>query len=82
MTFEARAGGATPRPFAFSAMPVGLPQHPDEHRPKDPVLLAVDQELGEHSPVTADETPGLHLPAVCVDDCRTLAERSRCATPA
>ena len=28
---------------------VGLPQHPDEHRPKRPILLAVDQELGERS---------------------------------
>jgi len=26
---------------------VGLPQHPDEHRSQRPVLLAVDQELGE-----------------------------------
>jgi hypothetical protein len=26
---------------------MGLPQHPDEHRPERPVLLAVDQELGE-----------------------------------
>jgi hypothetical protein len=26
---------------------VRLPQHPDQHRPKDPVLLAVDQQLGE-----------------------------------
>ena len=26
---------------------VGLPQHPDEHRPKDTILLAVDQKLGE-----------------------------------
>jgi len=25
----------------------GLTQHPDEHRPKGPVLLAVDQQLGE-----------------------------------
>jgi len=24
-----------------------LPQHPDEHRPERPVLLAVDQEFGE-----------------------------------
>ena len=24
-----------------------LPQHPDEHRPEDPILLAVDQDLGE-----------------------------------
>jgi hypothetical protein len=29
------------------ASPFGLPEHPDEHRPKRPVLLAVDQELGE-----------------------------------
>ena len=26
---------------------VGFLQHPDEHRPERPVLLAVDQELGE-----------------------------------
>ena len=26
---------------------VGLSQHPDQHRPQRPVLLAVDQELGE-----------------------------------
>jgi len=26
---------------------VGLPQHPDEHRPERPILLAVDQQLGE-----------------------------------
>ena len=25
----------------------GLPQHPDEHRPERPILLAVDQQLGE-----------------------------------
>ena len=24
-----------------------LPQHPDEHRPERPILLAVDQQLGE-----------------------------------
>jgi hypothetical protein len=28
-------------------VPVALPQHADEHRPQRPVLLAVDQELGE-----------------------------------
>jgi len=26
---------------------IGLPQHPDQHRPVRPVLLAVDQQLGE-----------------------------------
>jgi hypothetical protein len=24
-----------------------LPQHPDKHRPESPILLAVDQQLGE-----------------------------------
>ena len=28
-------------------LPVGLSQHPDEHRPEGPILLAVDQQLGE-----------------------------------
>jgi hypothetical protein len=27
----------------------GLQQHPDEHRPERPVLLQVDQELGERT---------------------------------
>jgi hypothetical protein len=27
---------------------LALPQHADQHRPKVPVLLAVDQELGEY----------------------------------
>jgi hypothetical protein len=31
----------------FTALPLCLPQHADEHRPKRPVLLAVDQQLGE-----------------------------------
>ena len=35
-----------PRP-AVSGLRVSLPQHPDEHRPKHSVLLAVDQQLGE-----------------------------------
>jgi len=30
-----------------TALAVGLPQHPDQHGPKGPVLLAVDQGLGE-----------------------------------
>jgi hypothetical protein len=28
-------------------VPVVLPQHPYQHRPKRPILLAVDQELGD-----------------------------------
>jgi hypothetical protein len=31
----------------ISILELGLPQHPDEHGPERPVLLAVDQELGE-----------------------------------
>jgi hypothetical protein len=27
--------------------PLGFSQHPDQHRPERPVLLAVDQQLGE-----------------------------------
>jgi hypothetical protein len=26
---------------------IAFPQHPDQHRPKRPILLAVDQQLGE-----------------------------------
>jgi hypothetical protein len=29
------------------ASTIALPQHSDEHRPQRPVLLAVDQQLGE-----------------------------------
>jgi hypothetical protein len=28
-------------------LPLRLPEHPDEHRSQRPVLLAVDQQLGE-----------------------------------
>jgi hypothetical protein len=37
-----RRGAEVPDDLALS-----LPQHPDEHRPERPVLLAVDQQLGE-----------------------------------
>jgi hypothetical protein len=36
--------GANP-PTGISA--IDLPQHPHEHRPKDSILLAVDQQLAE-----------------------------------
>jgi hypothetical protein len=29
-------------PSATVGHALGLPQHPDEHRPKEPILLAVD----------------------------------------
>ena len=35
------------RNLSGTGRPFHLPQHPDEHRPKRPVLLAVDQQLGE-----------------------------------
>jgi hypothetical protein len=34
-----------------------LPQHPDEHRPKDAILLAVDQELGEGAGLRVPQEP-------------------------
>ena len=45
---------------------VGIPQHADEHRSKHPVLLAVDQELGEGPrrgvpPVRADRIGPLEV---------------------
>jgi hypothetical protein len=44
-----------------------LPQHPDEHRPEDPVLLAVDQQLGEG--------PGLRVPLECVEEVQAAVVR-------
>ena len=38
---------------------VGLPQHADQHCPERPVLLAVDQQLGE--------SPGLRVPPELAD---------------
>ena len=32
---------------AEDSLMLSLPQHPDQHRPKRPVLLAVNQEFGE-----------------------------------
>jgi len=45
---------------------LGLPQHPDQHRSERPVLLAVDQELGEGPaslgpPVRADRIGSLEV---------------------
>jgi hypothetical protein len=41
------AGRAARALDAPLAPPLALPPHPDEHRPKRPVLLAVDQQLGD-----------------------------------
>jgi hypothetical protein len=35
-------------------VPIVLPQHADEHDPERPVLLAVDQELGEDAVLLQD----------------------------
>ena len=39
MTMRSRSGGRI--------RALGFPQHADEHRPERPILLAVDEELGE-----------------------------------
>jgi hypothetical protein len=54
------------RPRDALDVPVALPQHPHEHRPKPPILLAVDQELGEGaglgvSPELADPVGSLEV---------------------
>jgi hypothetical protein len=41
-----------------SAVPLGLPQHPDEHRPQVLVLLGVDQELDR----PGHESGGVEVP--------------------
>ena len=43
---NARRCAGTSAGYALTT-PSSLPQHPDEHRPEHPVLLAVDQELGQ-----------------------------------
>jgi hypothetical protein len=44
---ETPAASLIRRPRAASLRPLGLSQHADQHGPKGPVLLAVDQEFGE-----------------------------------
>jgi len=34
-------------PRLWDLPPLHVPQHPNEHRPERPVLLAIDQQLGE-----------------------------------
>ena len=51
----------------FSALlSLHLPKHPDQHRPKHPILLAVDQQLGEGAglgvrPVRADSVGAVEV---------------------
>jgi ClpX C4-type zinc finger len=47
---------ADPAASAAPHVAVGLPQHPDQHRPESPILLAVDQQLGEGSHVGRIDT--------------------------
>jgi hypothetical protein len=42
-----RDHGAEGSQSGFFPLALSLPQHPDEHRSERPVLLAVDQQLGE-----------------------------------
>jgi hypothetical protein len=44
------------------ASAIGLPQHSHEHRPKRPVLLAVDQKLGEGRDLTQISRPSSSVP--------------------
>ena len=48
-TYSAHGSQPPARPCRPSTrlLAVGLPQHPDEHGPERPILLAIDQELGE-----------------------------------
>jgi hypothetical protein len=54
---------------AFRRLPLALPQHPHEHRPERPVLLAVDQQLGEG--------PVLRIAPELADPIDTLEVRER-----
>jgi hypothetical protein len=40
---------AATRALTAKGLVIALPQHPDQHRPTRPVLLAVDQQLGERA---------------------------------
>jgi hypothetical protein len=53
---------------------VGLPQHADEHRPKDPVLLAVDQQLGEGPTLWVAPEPSDPVGAVEVGEAQHVKE--------
>jgi hypothetical protein len=58
-------GPAIGAPIAsVTELALGLPQHPDEDRPKDPVLLAVDQGFGER--------PRLRIPPEFADPVGSL----------
>jgi hypothetical protein len=45
------------------AFPLGLPQHPDEHRAERPVLLAVDQQFGEGAVSGHRSRPWMSVPS-------------------
>jgi hypothetical protein len=49
-----RGGRLSARPFT-DRVSAGLSQHPDEYRPQHPILLAVNQQLGE--PMNDGEGP-------------------------
>src|SRR4029453_6877012 len=51
-------------PFPTSVSTLRLPQHPDQHRPERPVLLAVDQQFSEGT--------GLGVPPVGADRVRPV----------
>jgi hypothetical protein len=62
----------------FAALAVGVPQHPDERRPQRPVLLAVDQELGE----SRDDSTDSMFRAICFGPALRFRMRSDRLEPA
>jgi len=53
---------------AIASPPLALPLHPDEHRSEYPVLLAVDQELGECGALDAKRRDYPATPSDRTDD--------------
>jgi uncharacterized membrane protein len=56
------------RPGWRDRLSVSLPQHPDEHGPEHPVLLAVDQQLGEGAALRPHRSEG-RGPWNCMSGC-------------
>ena len=62
---RAAAPGEDSQPGVLTeSLAVGLPQHADQHRPEDSILLAVDQQLGER--------PRLRVPVELADPVSAL----------
>jgi hypothetical protein len=60
---------------------VSLPQHPDEHRPERPVLLAVDQQLGEGATLRVAQNSPIRSARSKSGSIRTWSNSARGAGP-